>query len=566
MKKNLNQHAGEIAVQQLRGISSEDANPSWYISPEMPKQHSDFFANLLYFPFGAIDTDGKLWATILVNPKVDILSPSNFQLDCRVNETDPFLSAVLDSKYFSAVGVDFTNRRRNKVNGNILSASFQNGLLRLVLQATENMGNCPKYITVRQLQYFKRTAQAPQVLTLLNEEARDILNSCSTIFMVTKHLTGDLSEYDLGFNHRGGPKGFLRYFERDNVGNIVLPDYSGNRFYQSLGNIQSDNAAGLVIPNFETGDLLYVTGRARNVFDKEAEEIMPRMSLITIIVIEKAVLIKEGLDLKLIGNETLSPYNPPVRLLRSEMNSSSLLDNSTPISLINIEKISSQISTFTFSYPDTVNDKDCLPGSYCIVDFSRILTRRYQHMNNANPQLINEDFIRTWTISRLDRGKKHFSVTVKLAGLISKFLHSLQTPIEHGLYLKGFGGEFSCFPNIPQKMIWFAAGVGITPFMAMHDELAEEMHSRVTLVFSCRGDEQLLINNLKVKTIVFDSTAPSTTDIVQNRRIQESDFDYLDFENAEVYICGPAQYMENIKNWSSSKVPLGSIKYENFSF
>ncbi|KAJ3251133.1 hypothetical protein HK103_002620 [Boothiomyces macroporosus] len=504
--KNTNQHSGEVAVQQLRGISVNEANPSWYISDEIPKQHADFFANLLYFPFGAIDKDGTLWASILVNPVVKILSKVNMQIQCSINEKDPFLNAVLGSQYFAAVGVDFTNQRRNKVNGKILSAVFADRILTLILQADENMGNCPKYITVRNLEYCERKAGEPVIMDRLNMEAQSLINKSSTMFMVTKHMVGDSSECDLGigFNHRGGARGFMRYYKDKDVGKIVLPDYSGNRFFQSLGNIQSDGAAGLVIPDFETGDMLHVTGSARNVFGKEADSIMPRMSLITIIEIQKAILIKGGLNLCLVGNEVLSPYNPPIRLLRNEMKATEIFESGTPISLVKIEKLSSKISTFTFTYPSSLNDQSCVPGSYGIIDFSHIFIHQYQHMNNANPKLVNDDSIRTWTVSHFDKQKKQFSVTVKLAGRISRFLHSLKQPVLDGIYLKGFGGEFSCFPDVPQKMVWFAAGVGITPFMSMYNSLDPNMRSRVTLVFSCRGDEALLLKDFKavIKTSI----------------------------------------------------------------
>ena len=70
----------------------------------------------------------------------------------------------------------------------------------------------------------------------------------------------------MGVNHRGGAPGFVRVYE-ENDGDavttyLVLPDHSGNRFYQSLGNIETDPQVGLVFHGFHHGPM-FCTLRAR---------------------------------------------------------------------------------------------------------------------------------------------------------------------------------------------------------------------------------------------------------------------------------------------------------------
>lgn len=83
------------------------------------------------------------------------------------------------------------------------------------------------------------------------------------LFLATSFLPS--SEYaareypaKLGSNHRGGRRGFVRV--RSDGRTLVIPDLSGNRHMTSLGNIISDPHCGLVFPDFETGDVLYLTG------------------------------------------------------------------------------------------------------------------------------------------------------------------------------------------------------------------------------------------------------------------------------------------------------------------
>jgi hypothetical protein len=57
--------------------------------------------------------------------------------------------------------------------------------------------------------------------------------------------------------------GFLRV-EGDR---LVWPDYAGNMMYNTLGNVAAHPRAGVVIPDFRTGAVLQLTGRARILWD-----------------------------------------------------------------------------------------------------------------------------------------------------------------------------------------------------------------------------------------------------------------------------------------------------------
>jgi predicted pyridoxine 5'-phosphate oxidase superfamily flavin-nucleotide-binding protein len=307
------QHEGEIYVQKRRHAPSDTHTVvSRMIDDDMPDQHSEFFTHLSYFGISTIDTEGRPWATIIVgSPTTLIYAVSEIQLNVSavLPKGDPFLSSVVSTmnsspRYFAGVGVDFSNRRRNKVAGFIATSDVVDNTLNMSLITNENLGNCPKYITVRKLEYHVRHSQigADHRNTdniSLNEECLDIINQASTIFLATRH-TSNASDNtsDLGLNQRGGPPGFVRTYEEDGNTYIVIPDFSGNRFYQSLGNIQSDRVAGVAFPCFTNGDMLHVTGTAENIYDDEAERIMPRVTLITRIKLNGHVWIKEALNLK----------------------------------------------------------------------------------------------------------------------------------------------------------------------------------------------------------------------------------------------------------------------------
>ncbi len=652
-------HSGEALVQERRGTPSNIVlSVPDYIEKDMPQQHAEFFAGLPYLPLATLDKQGRPWVSVLVttsvtDPSIGITTSGHNQTDivAEVNPYDPFVRALGpdqkssgdDHRLFAGVGVDFTNRRRNKMAGLIEPVSIDpSGKVSLRLISDQHLGNCPKYITVRSLEHEARDAELAldefDALTMaLPSAAKDLIARASTVFLATKHgAQADESSKDhgdMGLNHRGGAPGFVRAYEEPSGDGVttylVLPDHSGNRFYQSLGNIETDRQVGLAFPDFTTGDVLYITGDAENLYDADAEAIMPRVGLLTRIEVTGTVFVKGALNLRLMSEEQHSPYNPPVRYLRSELDAmghtADAAEASNPIgaTLVSTKQISETVRTFTFELSEAIEAPT--PGGFGIFDFSGLLDTGYSHMNEANPQLVNEDFVRTWTLSNapefdaeknLFRRANQVSVTVKRkpGGLMSNFLHryvaqQIEQPMQ--VDFKGAGVGFSCLtpdpaggaPTIPAKMLWVAGGVGITPFMAMWDGirnvskvLPKQMSSEIVLVFSGRDDDinvlrhflatrSAMPESLNLRILAFqsagdasseDQTAPDTLTQefpgaalnIEKRRVQLSDLEAIEeLAGREVFLCGPDPLMD----WSKTALrELGvnesKLHQEQFAF
>jgi uncharacterized protein len=84
----------------------------------------------------------------------------------------------------------------------------------------------------------------------LPREALETIEQCDTVFLAARHLAATSKEIDdMDVNHRGGKPGIppsrtspTPGFVRVETGGrtIILPDYSGNLFYSTLGSIESD--------------------------------------------------------------------------------------------------------------------------------------------------------------------------------------------------------------------------------------------------------------------------------------------------------------------------------------
>ena len=666
-------HHGEKIVQQRRHTPEELARaiPD-YIHSELPQQHAEFYPGLSYLPLGTLDDQGRPWVSVLVtksedDPSVGIeVSESNgLDLTVEISPDDPFYRALKQAStdasnpkpLFAGVGVDFTNRRRNKLAGNIDSINFgDGGKLSLHLQSNEHLGKCPTYITGRTLVPHAREPelvfdQQHAFSGTLPNVSKELINRVSTVFLATKHVPGEHDDKtdrpSMGLNHRGGPPGFVRVYEEgvkstDGSGQgeqdtyLVLPDFSGNRFYQSLGNIESSEEVGLVFPDFVTGDVLYVTGDAKNLYEGEAETIMPRMSLITQVRITGAIHIKNAIALRLTSEEELSPYNPPIRYLRRELeavgHTGDLSINereSSVAQIVSTDTLNASVKTFRLKLSNPIDPP--LPGGFGVFDFSAILDTGYNHMNEDNPQAVNEDYIRTWTISsspEYDAERNQFKstdeieITVKrqAGGLVSSFLHTEQSTqddsesLSNSPFLKGMGGEFTCFkrkdnglpPLVPEKMLWVAGGVGVTPFMSMWDGIKnvnqalaaskETVPADIVLVFAGRGEDIMLLKHflrdtdtispsMSLKIIAYQSQSgahaedieivnslkeafPSADLTISQNRFTPADFQRLeDYADREAFICGPEGLMRNVQEWLETHLNEDKrIHHESYAF
>ena len=633
-------HRGELEIQAKRGTPAELTQqlPS-FIDADMPLQHSEFYSELPYIPLTTMDDKGRPWVSLLVTevpdePKVGIrvTGQNRLSLTARTSAYDPFVKALEKAsdqggkqrRLFAGVGIDFSNRRRNKLAGRIESFQLEAiGQVNLSLSSTQHLGNCPKYITVRELEYCERNASlimdcADSFSKALPKAAKTLIESASTVFLATKHTSVDDEQSDMGLNHRGGMPGFVRLYE-DNTQDIVntylvMPDHSGNRFYQSLGNIETDRQVGLAFPDFTNGNILYVTGEAENLLDKEAEKLMPRVTLLTRVRVTGAVYVEGGINLAMTTAEQLSPYNPPLRYLQQELEAMGRADSygntnaqKITVSLAEVKKLTSSVSSFTFNLTESIDIP--LPGGFGVFDFSKVIQSQYRHMDEANPQAVNDDYIRTWTLSSsagfnaksMAFGSvKQVTITVKrkTGGLISNFLHDnsdkqqsfSNEPMK--VEFKGTGVGFSCFnktqfdglPVLPEKMLWVAGGVGITPFMAMWSGIVNVLSSSISatssistdivLLFAGRDDDIELLNyflkqanlfpeQLSLKVIAYQSVAEApvanasrshllqqfeqTNLDLRQRRLTQTELNEInDLVDREVFLCGPDALMDQV--------------------
>jgi predicted pyridoxine 5'-phosphate oxidase superfamily flavin-nucleotide-binding protein len=253
-------HEGERSLHEKLGIGERLHELGLrMIRDHMPDQHREFFAGLGSVHIGAVDGTGHPWAVMRVgdtgfmssaNDKT--LTISSSPLSGEPKDLDLSVGAKV-----SVVGIEFETQRRNRLNATI--ETTDNG--KLSFHVDQSYGNCPKYIQIR----TKTPAGATQPKPALTSQSlsaidKDQISKADTLLIASRAAElNDDPRAGVDINHRGGMPGFVTVLDDTT---IQFPDYRGNNFYNTYGNILTDNRVGLQFVDLETGTLLNIKGRA----------------------------------------------------------------------------------------------------------------------------------------------------------------------------------------------------------------------------------------------------------------------------------------------------------------
>jgi predicted pyridoxine 5'-phosphate oxidase superfamily flavin-nucleotide-binding protein len=259
-------HAGELAVQERAGVREHIARVGpQVIRSAMPQQHRDLFALLPFLVLGALDERGQPWATLLAGASpgfAHAIDGTHLRIDALPPRGDPLADLVKEGAALAVLGIELSTRRRNRANGRI---EARDGL-GFTLRVLQSFGNCPKYIQRREALPWTTSNEwgSPQRTTRLDASMRAQISAADTFFIAT-HAAGQDGNGGSDVSHRGGLPGFVRV--SDDGRTLTWPDFSGNAFFNTLGNIAAQSRSGLVFPDFSGGGQMHVNGRARIVWD-----------------------------------------------------------------------------------------------------------------------------------------------------------------------------------------------------------------------------------------------------------------------------------------------------------
>ncbi|RLL67630.1 pyridoxamine 5'-phosphate oxidase family protein [Streptomyces sp. Z26] len=650
-------HAGEEAMHRLLRVPYED-NPT---TRGLPAVYGSTLPHFPLFALGAVDRHDRVWTTLfggrpgtagLVSSGVlGLAFPARLRR-LPVEEgggwvgPDPVLEALvsgtpssdgqpidLSGKTVSGLALDLETRTRVKVAGRairgaVLEKQPAGGTVpaggtepvdvRLAVAVEESLGNCPKYLNRKRIWPHDGPSGSTSDFLPLPPDAVELVGRSDILFISSRH-----GGESMDTNNRGGAPGFARILRNSDEGvALVYPEYSGNRLFQTLGNLKSDPAVGITFPDFESGDVLYVTGRAEVLVGADAAALLPHTKLAVRVTVEAARFVRAGLPFRGKSYDQ-SPYNPPVRKLACETDGSDPAvaggtdAEGNPVGVANATlirgtRVTPTISRYTFRLtPDPSSSsarekfaqlRPWRAGQYVTFDFSAALDRGWSHMRDHDPGSLNDDYVRSFTISsppappapRTTHGSEpqgplygaEFDITVRRHGPVTKLLARWTPGTTLEAAVLGFGGEEDASyvgaanADPDAELVVVVAGVGVTPLLAQVRAVWRSGLKLSVLWSLSAEDLPLAVDTLKrhdglgAATNLFVTRVPASgheTQIqtlvrigahVHTRRIEKADFlSQGAAGRRRFHVCTGPGLRNSILEWAAGE----DVRFESFN-
>lgn len=558
-------HAGELAIQQRMGVREQMAGAGAAgVRDYMPDQHRQFFGELPLFFIGALDGDGQPWATMLVNDAGFISTPDARTLHIAggMLAGDPLRGQLREGAHIGGLGLVPATRRRNRVNGVI--AAIDEGGMRVAV--TQSFGNCPQYIQDR-MPALVPAAPMPQVLRagVLSAQDRELIARADTFFIASANLEteagrgGDVS-------HRGGRPGFVRV---DDERTLTSPEFVGNFFFNTMGNLLGYPRAGLLFIDFERGDMLHVAVEAEIIWEGAQLRAFAGAEQLLRFHVREVVRNVGALPFR------WSAPKPAAQVARTGVweeadrvqQAAALSSAWRPYTVTEVVRESATVQSFHLEPADGMGVAAHVPGQFI----------------SLRAPVDGTLHIRSYTLSDAPNGRS-YRISVKRDGAVSGWLHDHLAPGAR-IELLGPGGDFTFEQGTRRPAVLLSAGIGITPMIAMLNGLlvngSRTRHRHPIHFFHGarnRGEHafaerlQTLAaghRNLNVH-IRYSGGEPEASDIANwQASAGRIDLDWLKsqlpFDDYDFYLCGPAAFMQQMYDGLRSlNIADARIRFEAF--
>ncbi|MEO1207759.1 MAG: pyridoxamine 5'-phosphate oxidase family protein [Pseudomonadota bacterium] len=531
-------HAGERRAQARAGVPDVAEWAADYIRSSMPDQHRAFFAQLPFLVLAGADADGRHWVTLLEGPEGFVGSPdaTTLTIDANLDTHDPLAAALTKGTDIGMLGIELATRRRNRLSG-----AFSAHGTGYAIDVRQSFGNCPQYIHERNWRRVRSSKTLPAIRSsTLNTSQIARIRAADTAFLGTgQQAQGAHASNGFDASHRGGAPGFVQVL---NATHLRIPDYAGNNFFNTIGNLMENPAIGLVFVDFETGGLLQLSGRATidwNATDSQDPNAQRMIDVTVDAVVDR----------------------PAALSLRWSRDDAGLRD------LVVTRKVieSDGITSFHLAAAD---DDPLAP-----FDAGQHLPVELDIPGQPGPVK------RSYSLSGAPGADTYrLSIKREAYGTASTFLHDT-VHVGSRITARAPSGDF-VVPCSDCPLVLASAGVGLTPMLSMlHAAAAQDADRPVWYVHGARNSAQHAFRS------EVDALVASRANLAKHIRYsQPSDTDTagIDFDDAgritaqtlldlnagpgaNYFLCGPAQWIAVLRaGLETAGVPAHHIHFETF--
>ena len=259
-------HSGEREIQQKVGDNLIANSGAKLIAETVIKGAINFIEKQPMAIVSSVNRTGQLWASLIMGDAgfAKVPQPNVILFDENMIQStheDIFYKNIQENSAIGSLFIELATRKRFRING---KASKTGSNIKIKIH--EAYPNCPKYIQRRIVSSPQHVEKSISTVTQGNELSfaeRNWIANADTFFVASSSNTGRLD-----VSHRGGNKGFVTLLDDDT---LKIPDYQGNSFYNTLGNILHNPHVGILFINFEKRQTLQLTGKAKLLFDQRSE-------------------------------------------------------------------------------------------------------------------------------------------------------------------------------------------------------------------------------------------------------------------------------------------------------
>ncbi len=544
-------HAGEKAIQQQVGVSDQmDEVGKRVVRDYMPAQHRDFYAQIPFIALGSVDRAGDAWATFAIGQPGFISSPTaqSLDIDALRDPSDPASEGLRQGDAIGLLGIEMHTRRRNRVNG-IVGPSVDGAIH---FDVDQSFGNCPRYIQLRDYAFVRDPHEAftgvIEESAVLDAYAREMIEASDMFFVASYVEREDRRQVDV--SSRGGKPGFVRI---NDDGTLTIPDFAGNLFFATLGNIMVNGKAGLMFADYESGDILQMTGDAAVILDSPEIAAFQGAERLWTFTPRRVIVRCGALALRWSsqkdGASPASLMTGDWQRAADRLKAAELATKWRPFKVAQIVDESATIRSFHLQPADGAGSLPHKAGQYLSIRLS---------VGGADRMTI-----RTYTLS-VAPSDHAYRISVKRDGAVSQWLHD-HVKTGDVIEARAPGGDFTIDPMEPRPVVLVGAGIGITPMLAMLKHvvyeglrkrkvrptvLVQAARSKTDLAFTRELDElahaaEGAVRILRVLSDVSDSEEGADYDAAG--RVDAALLArFMPIEDSDVYLCGPPAFMQTI--------------------
>ncbi|HEY4316263.1 MAG TPA: pyridoxamine 5'-phosphate oxidase family protein [Herbaspirillum sp.] len=552
-------HEGEVAIQRRAGVAEQMAPIASYVNIDrLADQHRRFFPQLPFAAAGTVAANGDAWATILCGHPGFLQSPDpgRLRVQAHISPSDPARAGLGHGDAIGLLGIELHTRRRNRLNGAIQRIGSDTDAFDIVVE--QSYGNCPQYIHRREYSFARDPAQdaalPAQALATLDAHAIEMIRNASTFF-IASYVTLENGRRQVDVSHKGGRPGFVGV-DRDNV--ITIPDYAGNLYFNTLGNIYVNPKCGLVFVDFETGDMLQLTGDATVIMDApEMDAFQGAEHFIKFI--PRGIVFRPG-ALPLRWTSTPQGISPSVSRTGTWTEAKAQLDALDALKAswrpFKINKIADECALVRSLYLLPDDGAGLLPHQ----------AGQHIAVRVALPNT-NEFSVKPYALSSAMQDKV-YRLSFKREGAVSQFLSTLK--VGDIVEAHAPAGTFTIDAYSPKIAVLIAAGIGIAPILAMlrhivHEGLRTGRMRPTRLIYAARAKAERAFDQeieslvkaahgaVRLTRLLSDMSSAASSDYDIAGRI---DLDvlraYLPVDDHDLqdghdfYICGPAAFTQDL--------------------